>query len=174
VIVAFIDDDFDRSLTAYRNFEGMNKPKFILDAGQLRRATRDDRPGFVTGFLEHHSALWMLGRVASRRVSYSLPIGDWWKVNRAIIDSVQADCDRAGTRVLFVRLPTQGTRPAFDVLHRHMRDSGHTFLDLAVPGSVPSGIYVPRDGHLNAKGHAYVGDALSQWVRANLPATIAR
>ena len=45
VIVAFIDDDFDRSLTAYRNFEGMNKPKFILDADQLRRATRDDRPG---------------------------------------------------------------------------------------------------------------------------------
>jgi hypothetical protein len=174
VIMAFIDDDFDRSLTAYRNFEGMNKPKFILVRGQLRRATRDDQPGPVAGFLERHSALWMLGRVASRRISYSYPVGNWWKVNRAIIDSVQADCDRAGTRVLFVRLPTQGTRPPFDVLHHHMQERGHAFLDLAVPGSVPPGIYFPRDGHFNAAGHTYVADALARWVKSNMPDTASR
>ena len=100
----------------------------------------------MTGFLERHSAMWMLGRVASRRVNYSMPIGDWWIVNRAIIDSVQADCDRAGTRVLFVRLPTQGTRPAFDVLHRHRRDSGHAFLDLGFQGACRPESIFPETG----------------------------
>jgi hypothetical protein len=37
VVVAFIDEDFSRSLMAYREVEGFNKPRFILSSGTLCR-----------------------------------------------------------------------------------------------------------------------------------------
>jgi hypothetical protein len=169
VVVGFIDDDFDRSLTAYRHFEGFNKPMFVLDHGHLRPATAADRPGSVLGTIERVSALWALWRVVLRRLSYRVPLGSWWNVNRAILDAMQADCDRQRIPVVFVRIPSQGTRPRFRVLRHHFARTGATLIDLDDPGSVPPGVFFPLDGHINATGHRFVAGALLQWIRLHLP-----
>jgi hypothetical protein len=173
IVVGFIDDDFDRSLTAYRQFEGMNKPTFVVDDGRLRKATPADRASFLTAALDHHSSLWALGRVVARRLAYSRPVGDWWTVNRTIIDSLSADCERAGAHVVFVRIPARGTRPRFQVLRNYMTKAGHPLIDLADPTHVPPEIFFPRDGHINAAGHRYVADSLVAWIGAN-PAVLSR
>ena len=52
VIVAFIDEDLDRSLTAYRQWEGFNKPTFELEGGILRPQNAHDRPTGLIRYLE--------------------------------------------------------------------------------------------------------------------------
>lgn len=169
VVVGFVDDDFDRSLTAYRQFEGFNKPTFVLDAGRLRPATASDRPNLAVRLLDQTSSLWVLARVVLRRVSYTRPVGTWWALNSAILDAMQADCNSRGVPVVFVRIPSQGTRPRFRVLRQHFRAAGMSLLDLADPGHFGEGIFFPRDGHINARGHALVAAQLLAWLRSHQP-----
>ena len=172
IIVGFIDDDFDRSLTAYSDV-GFNKPTFVLDHDRLRPATARDHPGSVVSALERHSALWTGVRVALRRLAYRVPLGEWWRLNRDILDRLRTDCQRSGVPVVFVRIPSQRSRPRFEVLHRHMQRVGAQFLDLADPAAAPGPeVFFPLDGHINARGHSYVADQVLQWIRTALPSLV--
>ena len=170
VIVAFISEDFTRSLTAYRADSGLNKPTFMLENGALRQKTPADRPNALARFLERHSRLWAGARQGARLLAHRFGIGEFWNVNRAIIDAIRADCREAGARVLFVYLPTRELR-TFPALHRYMEASGADFVDLGnAPLSQPQVLHFPHDGHPNPQGHRYVADALLRWIGKEWPA----
>jgi lysophospholipase L1-like esterase len=168
VIVAFISEDFTRSLNAWRRDAGMNKPTFRLEAGDLVRMTPEDAPPAWVRFLETHSRLWTGTRQAMRLLGHRLPVGEWWDLNRAILDAIRADAREADTRVLFVYLPTRERR-SFASLPDYMASTGASFLDLGNQPP-PEGLNFPEDGHLNPAGHRFVADALLAWVDREMPA----
>jgi lysophospholipase L1-like esterase len=168
VIVAFINDDFARSLSAWRADLGMAKPSFVVEDGALRPAPVDDRPAAPRRFVEDHSQVWALARRVGRLIALRLPVGEWWTLNAALLDAIRADCDTAGTPVLFVYLPGKGAR-AFPTLSTHMRRTGAAFLDLGQPGTAPDGLHFETDRHPNVRGHRWIADRVLEWIRAERP-----
>jgi hypothetical protein len=159
IIVAFIDDDFSRSLTAYRPDEGFAKPRFVLEGGSLRPQTQADIDSGVRPWLGSHSAAWRLIENATVRLR---PFGEWWALNTALLDAIAADCRRDGVPVLFVRLPQIDGGP-FPSLARHMQQRGLEYIDLGAPGV--EGLHFTEDRHLNARGHEYVAARILEWTR---------
>jgi len=169
VVVAFIDEDLDRSLTAYRHVEGFGKPTFELEDGALRQRTPGDAPHPALSFLEHHSVLWSASRHLVRRIGHHVPIGDWWSRNAAIFRAILDEGRRAGAPILFVRLPSKSWR-AFPSLNALMAEENAHWLDLGSPASRPGhAIHFADDGHIDAAGHAFVAEALLAWMEAELP-----
>jgi hypothetical protein len=169
IVVAFIDEDLDRSLTAHRHVEGFGKPTFELDGGRLRPQMPDDAPHPTLSFIEHHSVLWSASRQLVRRIGHHVQIGDWWSRNAAIFRAILEDTRRAGVPVLFVRLPSKSWR-AFPSLDRLMAEEEAHWLDLGSPASRPGhAIHFADDGHIDAAGHAFVAAALLAWIGDDLP-----
>jgi hypothetical protein len=166
LVVAFTDEDFDRSLTAYRRREGFNKPRFVLESGQLRRQTPADTPNRLVRMLRSKSRVWSMAANGFERLR---PFGEWWALNTAILDAIAADSKQRGVPVLIVRLPGGRAIPRhFKSLADHMISRQTEFLDLGGPGA-PPGIHFETDGHINPKGHQYVSGAISGWIRERLP-----
>jgi hypothetical protein len=173
LIVAFISDNFSRSLTAYRHDVGFNKPLFALDGGKLREQTADDRPAAWLWWLENQSRLWAGVRQMVRLVGHYHPIGGWWELNRAILDEIRADGRSSGVRVLFVYLPTRSPRP-FPALADYMQATSADFLDLGeTDAAVSRALTFPEDGHLNPDGHRSVAEAILAWIGREMPELLA-
>lgn len=167
VIVSFIGNDFHRSLRNQR--EGRNKPAFQLVDGELIPLTADDRPNAVIQFLEGHSWLWTAGRLGLRRLARYVPIGEWWALNKAILDQIQADCRAQGVPVLFVHIPSKRWEQ-FPTLRAYMQRTGAYFVDLRDGmASSPRELFFVYDEHMNAKGHAHIAATLLSWIRENKP-----
>jgi len=172
VIVAFISEDFGRSLTAHRYNMHLNKPAFVLDGGVLRAKTPADRPPEWLWFLANRSRFWAGAREFMRLVGHRYPVGEWWHLNRALLDTIREDCRKAGTRVLFVYLTTREPRP-FPVLDDYMQATAADFMDLDVRAPAPRKLNYPGDAHLNPDGHRYTADAILEWIRREMPALAA-
>jgi hypothetical protein len=169
LIVAFISDDFTRSLTAYRYNMGLNKPAFQLEGGVLREETPEKRPPTWLWYVPNHSRLWAGVRQVMRLVGHYYPIGEWWHLNRAILDAIREEGRAAGTRVLFVYLFTREPRP-FPALAAYMQATSADFVDLGnhLP-SPPRPLTFPIDGHPNPEGHRYIADAILDWIGREMP-----
>lgn len=164
IIVAFVDQDFDRSLTAYRLTEGFNKPTFVLEDGELRPQRPGDRKSFLIRLLERHSRIWNAGRFAIRNLSYRKGGGEWWRVNAALFRAMDAEAHAAGVPLLFMRIPLAAPRD-FPALRSLMRELDASYLDLADPDSLPDyPIHFAEDGHIDARGHRYVADRIIAWL----------
>lgn len=174
IIIAFIDGDLDRSLTAFRKAEGMNKPTFILEDGKLRPRTASDRPPGLVTSIERRLALGGLLRVTLDRIGFTLPLGSWWTLNAGIFTQMIRDAEAAGVPLLFVRLPTRGENE-FPTLDAFMASQGADFIDLEAITNSSHGeeIFIPEDNHINEEGHRIVATAIRQWVVENLPALAA-
>lgn len=169
VVVGLCDADFKRSQSAYRQAEGFNKPTFKLVDGRLVPKTANDRSNLMVRFLERHSRIWTAGRLVYRRLAYDIPLGEWWFLNEKILDAMRADARKNRTPLLLVYIPTQAWR-RFPTLQSYMDRVGAKYINLryGLP-SPPQGIYFPREGHLNAKGHRYVANEILTWIRKNMP-----
>jgi len=105
----------------------------------------------------------------SRAAAHYLPVGEWWFLNAAILDAIQADCRQAKMPLLFVYIPTQRWHE-FRALRAYMKRTGANFVDLSEGGrNFAADMYLPADEHLNAKGNRYIAEAVLAWIRANLP-----
>ena len=168
VVVTFISEDFTFSEEAYNPGFGV-RPVFKLAEGRLVPQTSEDRPGFVVGFLQHHSSLWRVVQLADRTLAHRYPHGEWWDLNAAILDAIRDDCRQAGVPVLFVYIPTSGWG-AFPSLAAYMLRNQANFVDLS-QGEFALGppSYLP-DGHLNDAGNRRVADAILHWLQQALPA----
>ncbi|HLF30491.1 MAG TPA: SGNH/GDSL hydrolase family protein [Xanthomonadales bacterium] len=157
VVVAFIDDDFTRSMIAFKDKEGFNKPRFLLDDGMLRPQSSADA-SMVNMMLASRSQLW-----AGVTLVYSI-LSESWPLNTAILDAIASDCQQQGVTILFVRLPERNSKPSRRLV-RFFHSRGLPFIDIPGLEYPPADIHIKGDGHLNATGHAFVADAVSNWIK---------
>lgn len=164
-VVAFVDQDFARSLTAFRPEEGFNKPTFELDGRtNLRPQLPNDRPPMPLRFIEKHSALWNLINASMRDLSYRWPVGEWWVKNVTLIEALVDEAQREGIPVVVVRIPNARWRP-FPSLAAHLKENGVPYLDLGDPRlRAGTDLHIERDGHINVLGHAFVALHLMSWL----------
>jgi hypothetical protein len=166
IIVGLCDADLKRSQSAFRPTEGLNKPVYKLVDGQLVPKTSNDRLPQPFHFLERHSRLWQAGRQTMQYIGYHYPVGEWWTLNQAILDRLQADCQECEVPVLFVHIPTVDWR-GFPTLDRYMREKKVNYISLqedALPD--PSSLYLLQTPypHLNPKGHRFVADKIMAYL----------
>jgi hypothetical protein len=165
VVVAFIDADFGRSLMAYREVEGFKKPRFILSSGKLRPQTSGDVPNRLSTMLAAHSQLWSATIRSISRVRES------WPLNAAILEAIASDCGQEGVPILFVRLPERKSKPS-ESLARLLGSRGLPFIDIPALHSPLQDIHFKMDGHINAEGHAFVAEAITDWIKQSQPRTL--
>ncbi|HET6163116.1 MAG TPA: SGNH/GDSL hydrolase family protein [Planctomycetota bacterium] len=171
VVLTLIADDLQRSLHAYRANAGFNKPSFRVDdeVGFIER-TPADRPGALLRFLDEHSHFYAATRGLLRRLGRRWPVGEWWQVNAAWLRRAFDACRQAGVPLLVVHVPQRDRCEPFRTLAQLCAEHDVAFLDVAAAWSEsPRDAYWPRDGHLNAKGHALVGELVAQAITAHWP-----
>ena len=78
VLVAICDADLARCQTAFSIGNGMNKPAFRLDDGELVRMTEADTANPLRQFLDARSHVWMGLRQVLRRLNYDRALSEWW------------------------------------------------------------------------------------------------
>lgn len=168
IIMGFIDQDLDRSLTAYRPVEGFNKLTFTLDGKVLRPEGVQDKPHGAIHFLERQWVTWTVLKRMSIEMGHSIPFGDWWLRNEAIFKAVIDDCRRAGVSILFLRLPLK-TWGEFPNLHRLMESQEANLLDLGSrKARPPYNVHFRTDSHINEMGHQFVANELLHWMGKNI------
>lgn len=166
VLVAIYSWDFQRSLSAFREVEGMTKPVFRLADGELLPRTSDDKPSALLRWFDEHSFAFTAAKLASWRIALSLPHGEWWYLNRALIERMIDDCNAANVPITLVHVPTLSWH-GFPALGELCEARGVPWLDLAAEIETrPDGIYFPTDNHLNAAGHAWFAERIVAWLRA--------
>jgi hypothetical protein len=137
--------------------------------GRLVPETAEDRPSFLVRFLQHNSSLWRVVQLGDLALARRYPHGEWWYLNAAIFDAIRDDCRKGGVPVLFVYIPTSGWR-SFPSLRAYMFRNQANFIDLSQGEfTLAPDMYIPRDGHLNDKGHRQVADAILRWLQQSLP-----
>lgn len=166
MIVGFIDDDFQRSLTAFRNREGLAKPMFLLEDDTLRLATTADRPGLF-GRAWRNSAIGRFVDLKLRDRARYRPSGRWWRLNTALLEAMARDAERAQVPVLFVRIPVKGAPVAFPALQDFMTRRGLSYLDLARPELARPEYFLRGDMHFNPEGQAWLAGELLRWLRSS-------
>ena len=164
VLVGLYPKDFDRSLTAFRELERLNKPLYRLAGGELIRQGEADRPSGMVLWLERSVRLVSAYQSADRRLGWKLGIGGWWNLNRAFLDAIRADCEQAGCPVLFLFLPSNRWQ-RFPALEEYMESCGANFVNpIQVNPSRPDGAYFQSDPHFTTKGHALIAGWASAWI----------
>ncbi len=181
LIVGLIQDDFQRTLHAYRAAEGFSKPRFKAERGRPVPSGREDNLGPLARILDRRSRTFTLWKTIDRRLGQQWGVGHWWELNAACLDALLDATQARGVRVLVVHIATvAGWRP-FPALKELVAAraavpgaaafagrSGPTvaFVDLAEGWAAPpQNAYYPRDGHLNAHGHDAVATLLANVVR---------
>lgn len=167
VIVGLFPADFWRSFTAFRRFEGFNKPTFRVIGGALSQLRAEDAPPVFWRWVQRRSWLLEGARRADAWLGRRYGIGNWWRLNRHILDEIRADCSKAGVRVLFLHVPYRGGQ-TFPALARYMHETQSDYIDgNNVFESRQASMYIPRDAHLSAQGHAALARAVAGWVHQN-------
>jgi hypothetical protein len=162
VVAAFIDQDFDRSLTAFRQAEGFAKPMFTLEGDTLRPAGPEDRPPWIIRMLERHSWLWTAGSALTQRWAG----GASWRLNAALLRAMAVEAREQGAVILFVRLPIRQDPPDQRLLRDLMAELNACYLDLENSAlTVEQSLHLTRNSHINPEGHRWVANAILEWVR---------
>ena len=164
IVVGFIDDDWNRSLTAYRTDIRMTKPTFVLEGDSLRPQRPSDRPGTLKSLVLEHSALWRAMEIVSRKLSYRTGRGEWFRLNAAMLEAMASDARSKGVPLLFVRVPARDNWRSIPALRWEMARIPAPYIDLADPSVKRSDIYLAGDDHLNSRGAAYVAGKIAEWI----------
>ena len=161
VVLSFIRNDLDRSLSAYRlGHVWLEKPLFFLEGGKLVQMTVDNRPGPVASWIRQDTKWAGLFRRVEHSVSRNFAFGPRWHLNRALFEAVRDTCLAASVPLLVVHLPVNRRHEA-PMLAREFESMEIPFLDLtsALPVDADS-LYFPNDHHFNAAGHEFAAGAI--------------
>ncbi|MDH3692779.1 MAG: hypothetical protein OEU36_25410, partial [Gammaproteobacteria bacterium] len=162
VVLAYVDDDVNRVLEAYRIYEKLNKPVLTIRGGTLtRRGPASEGEHLINGF-------------ARRSVLFSLFmrehffLSDANPVIRQILTEISRDTREVGERFVVLRIPTIDN----DSLQQRVRRATSNFPELSTEGSFlyldPAAEFtdVPDwqrkfyldDGHMNRAGNIFLLD----------------
>jgi hypothetical protein len=163
VVMAYVDDDLPRSMSAYRwRGSWWAKPTFDLVDDRLVPQRAADRPTGLARFVARRSRLVQMWRAADRNISRRNATGRIWELNAAIFRAVQEDARAVGAHLLVVRIPEkwQDTgSPASAIL----AGMGIDVLDLGEWLPDPrSQLYYELDPHLNAAGHEWAAERIAE------------
>ena len=177
VILAFIRNDLDRSLSAYRlGHAWLQKPTYRLVDGRLAPLTVGNLPPAAWRWVERRSRLVELWRRAESSLALRYAVGYRWRLNRALFAAVRDECRQAGVPLVVVHLPLN-RRSAAPLLEREFAELEVPFLDLT-PLLPPDAdrLYYPRDHHFNAAGHRFVAEAIHRFLAARrlTPSSVRR
>lgn len=174
IVAGFIDDDWDRSLSAFRSANRfMSKPTFVVDGDSLRpvRLT-DPRPPVPVRVVQRYSSIWRLAELALRKQVYLEGGGNWWQLNTMLLAAMSRDAASAGKPILFVRLPAKGGWLAFPALDAWMRARHDAYVDLADPSRRRLDIHLEGNSHFNDRGAAVTAGTIVEWLRSAGPADL--
>lgn len=175
VVLAFIENDLTRSLSAYRwRGEWRWKPAFALRNGRLVPQTAENRPSGIRRWVQRHSRLAEAWGQVMRRLNRRYAIGYRWRLNRALFEAIRDECLEAGIPLLAVYIPSRDNWEPLPMLHIEFADMGIPFFDLAelLPAH-PDSLYFEIDRHWNNAGHAFAAEALSRAMVALAPSLLA-
>ncbi len=166
VVLTFIRNDLDRSLSAFR--EGhiwLAKPTFRLVGGRLVPLTRESRPPPLARWVQQRLRLSGLWRRLESSLSRRFAVGYRWRLNRALFEAIRDATRAAGAELLVVYVPINRGHAA-PLFEREFRDMGVDFLDLGplLPEN-PENLVYPRDRHFTAEGHRFAADAIEEKIR---------
>jgi len=167
VVVSFIRNDLDRSLSAYRLGNAWHeKPTFRLVDGRLVPMTVDNRPPALARWFYRESRLYRLWRRAESSLSLRYPIGYRWRLNRALFAAIRDDCRKAHVPLVVVFIPANRLSSA-PLYQQEFAALGIEYLDLQplLPAD-SSSFYYPRDRHWTAAGHRFAANAISSFLKA--------
>lgn len=185
VLLLFCDNDFQGNALSFKY--GMDKPRFVEEAGALRLdhvpvppPAPDER---LRSWLKRHSALVRAGTIARHELLVRLDRGQGHgpqpateeerRITRLLLERFAAEMEARGLPFLVALVPT---RPDDAAWLRSVADAlGVPFLDLgpAFERSLAQGrgpLQIEGDGHWNAEGHAVAARAMAPFLRAQLPA----
>jgi hypothetical protein len=164
VVLAFIDDDVNRVVEAYRPAENLEKPTFTLTDGGLMLRPQADLTG-LSGperFLEQGVLL----RCATRQVARMTTARS---ITARLFEVLAAETGRRGERLVVVRIPTRGEHGFFGrLLWRWygwgptLAETGATYVELFEEGAEEE-LYA-ADGHLSPRGNYIAAQVLCRRV----------
>ncbi len=165
VVVSFIHNDLDRSLSSYRQGHvWLEKPAFHLERGELVRTTAANRPGPLASWFAQDFRLGRLWQKAESSLAKRWPMGGRWRLNRALFVRMRDACFAAGVPLLVVHIPVN-RHAAAPLYAREFAELGIDFLDLAplLPASA-DGLYFPHDHHFTPAGHRFAGREIARAI----------
>lgn len=165
VVLSFIRQDLDRSLSSYRKGHiWLEKPAFHLEHGALVRTTASHRPGPIASWVVQELRLSRLWRKSVDGLANRWPIGERWRLNRALFARLRDTCAAAGVPLLVVHLPVN-PRTKAPLYAREFADLDIAYLDLALllPADAES-LYFPHDRHFTPAGHRFAGAAIASAI----------
>lgn len=163
LVIGFVDADFERALSRYDPGKGFERPWYQLVGGQLVRRPHDDVPNPIVRVLDTHSRLWRAGQLALQGAGRTRPVGEWWHLNAALLETMWRDAQAARVPTVFVRLPMAKPLP-FPLLQEHLQRLGAPYLDLHTGHQLGAEHFLP-DGHPSPAGHRVIADAVAAVLR---------
>jgi len=165
VVLAFIRNDIERSMTAYRDGHiWRSKPTFTLDGGALRPLTAEDRPTSWWWRASRRLRLAELWRRTDASISRTHPWARHWRLNRALLAAMKAECDLAGVPFVVVHLPVN-RRHDFPIIESEMAALGIPARDLAPLFPAESdALFYAQDHHFTVEGHRLTAELLLDFL----------
>ncbi len=167
IVLMFIEDDIPRVLEAYRKVEGMNKPSYDLENGELMlRSSRNNSPEVIIKVLEYSK---LLNPFYKRYLKFKSD-GIVKKIFADLITCVKLN----NQRLIVIRCPRVDNLLQIENLEDHdfiqsLKDTQVFYYELYddIKKMSPTDIgnyYIKDDGHLSPEGSEYVAEKISSIV----------
>lgn len=162
IILAFIDDDVKRVLEAYRIWERMNKPSFVVDNDSLIPRTPVSKSQiFFNTFIGKSRLLGMI-------MEKIYLIKDARPVVKKIFLTIAEEAQQTNGRFVVIRIPTQDYNNSVTNFNARIYNFEYTFKGTDVVYLDPSCeiMQIPNwsvdfyldDGHMSVTGNQYLAD----------------
>jgi hypothetical protein len=169
VIIAFIDDDVNRVLEAYRVWEGMNKPSFTIKDGELVPRTSPTPSQLLLNRLMGKSVLWGL---IIHHVDLIKDAGD---IVKHIFLKMAEETKRQNRKFVVVRIPTKDNANfvtnfiyGLNKFGSLLKSNGVQYLEpLDEIRQFPQWtdkFYLKNDGHMSVAGNQFLADYIHRQV----------
>jgi hypothetical protein len=172
VILAFIDEDVDRILEAYRVFEGMNKPSFAIKNDELGLRTSDSKGERILNSLMSESV------VLSFLIRHLYLLREAKFIAKHLLLKIAKEAQRENRKLVVLRIPTKEDANPITRWMRSIYSFEGTFKGYNVQYLEPleqmtktsywvEKFYLKNDGHMSATGNAYLADYIYKSVFEN-------